>query len=267
MNDTTEPTVAELRGLPAGTMPDPDLTDLPPRRLLPKSLHKLYAQREAAWERYVDFESEHHELLSLSWEKTFARRDETAGGRAVADGVDPLSVPSALAEAKSRRPRVVGALKALVAEVNKADQALCAAVRRELGLIGESVEAEVSKAADAYVELQRAADEARQVYGARLRGREWWIEWAKLGVRSHYSDVEAATPLTVHGGEVRSDFGYPVRGAAEVRAINDSYGAVHYEPTVEIRAKNSGQLMTIKQSHAAALVRNGSAEYTDSVPQ
>lgn len=262
MNTNTEMTMAEAYGIPAGMLPEPNVTDLPPLSLLPKSVHKLYAAREGAYGRYVDFESEHVDLLSLSWESTFAARDEAAGNQAVADGVDPLSIPSALEQAKAERPRIVGALKAHIAAVNKADQALCVAVRRELGPIGESIEAELAEASAAYVELQRAADEARQVYGGKLRARDWWTDWAKLGIRSHFNGVDMATPLTVQGVEAADLYGNPVaRGAAEVRSIDESYGAVVYKPKATIRAKNSGQEMTIDASHAASLVKSGSAEY------
>lgn len=258
----TEMSRAEANGIPAGMLPEPNVTDLPPLRLLPKAVHKLYAAREDAYSRYVDFESEHVDLLSLSWESTFAARDEAAGHQAVADGVDPLSIPSALEQAKAERPRIVGALTAHVAAANKADQALCVAVRRELGPIGESIESELAEASAAYVELQRAADEARQVYGGKLRARDWWTDWAKLGVRSHYSGAEAATPLTAQGVEATDLYGNPVaRGAAEVRAVDESYGAVVYKPKATIRSRTNGQEMTIDASHAAALVANGTAEY------
>jgi hypothetical protein len=260
----SEQTVAEFHNIPAGMMPDPRLTDLPPKSMLPKAVHKAYDVREAAHGRYVDFESEHYELLALSWEQAFAERDEQAGRQAIVDGADPLSVPSALEEAKAKRPRIVGALSALVAEVNKADQALCSAVRLELGPIGESIEAELAQASTAYVELQRAADEARQVYGAKLRARDWWTDWAKLGIRSHYSGDDMTTPLTVQGVEATDIYGYPVaRGAAEVRAIDESYGAVVHKPKATIRSKTNGQVLTIDAGHAAAHVANGSAEYVD----
>jgi hypothetical protein len=258
----SEQTVAEFHNIPAGMMPEPDLTDLPPKSMLPKAVHKAYDVRETAYERYVDFESEHYELLALSWEQTFAERDEQAGRQAIVDGADPLSVPSALEEAKAKRSRIVGALHALVAEVNKADQALCSAVRLELGPIGESIEAGLAEAAQVYADLQNAADQARQVYGAKLHARDWWTDWAKLGIRSHFNGADRATPLTVQGVEATDIYGNPVaRGAAEVRAIDASYGAVVHKPKATIRAKNSGQELTIDASHAAALLNNGSAEF------
>ncbi|MFF1275147.1 hypothetical protein ACFVZC_17295 [Streptomyces marokkonensis] len=256
--------ISAQESMPADMLPEPDMTSLPPRELLPASLHALYDAREAAWERYSDFDSTHAELLSMGWESALARKDEAAGHQAISDGIDPLSVPSALEDARIRRPRIVGALKALIAEVNKADRALCSAVRRELGPIGDAIRAELDEAADAYTELQRQADTARQIFGAKVKALDWWTDWAKLELRSHWYQSDHATPTTVQGQEATDIYGRPIgRGAAEVKAVLESYGAVVTRERRTIRSTSNGSTVRIDASHAASLVRMGEAEYAD----
>ncbi|WP_431958780.1 hypothetical protein [Actinacidiphila sp. bgisy160] len=241
-----------------------DITGIPPRAFLPKPLHKFLDAREAAYERFVDYESEHAELLMSSWEAAAIAKDEAAGRDAMAAGRDPLDEPSHLEAAQRRRPRVIGALRQLAAEVHKADAALKAAVRREMPAIAELVEADVSKAANAYIDAQRVADAARQVYGAALTRRAWVTNWDKLGLYTDCPDVTEATPVTASEGPAVDLYGFPIdRGAAEVRAIDESYGRVVAKPKRAIRSTVNGQELEIDEHHAAALVAKGQAEYVD----
>ncbi|KQX77632.1 hypothetical protein AB0K86_06130 [Streptomyces clavifer] len=256
----TDRTLADIDNIPADMLPEPDLTGLPPRELLPDAVHALYDAREAVWDAYCEYDAAHAELLSMGWESVFARRDEAAGREAVSAGKSPLDVPSALAEAIAQRPRVVGGLHSLISAVNRADQALCAAVRRELGALGESIEASVAEAAQAYADIQQAANEARQHYGARLILRAWHSDWAKLGIRSHYTERTAATPLTVNGVEAKDLYDRPLRGAAEVKAIDESYGRVRVARKATIRTKR-GLELTLDINNALAAVNRGDAEF------
>ncbi|MFF0050050.1 hypothetical protein [Streptomyces sp. NPDC005498] len=243
----------------------PDITGLPPKALLPKSLHKLYGAREAAYERWADFEADHAELTAPNWESAYAAKDEAAGRQAIADAVDPLSLPSALAQARNERPRVVGALSALVAEVIKADNALKQAVRRELGPIGEAIEQRITAAEAEYVAAQDAANAARSRYGAALLGRHWYVNH-KLGVRTDYPDHAEAVPTTATEGEPADLYGRPIgHGRPEVDHINESFGRDRgTEPLVPIRHKVTGDEMdNVKESHAVDLVRKGMAEYVN----
>ncbi|MGW1730110.1 hypothetical protein [Streptomyces sp. NPDC001999] len=248
-------------------IPAPDLTGVPPKRLLPKALHKLYDARDAAWDRFTDFESDHIELLGSAWEAIYAELDERAGREAAAKGADPLSVPSALARARDERPRVRGALRQFAADVRSADIALSAAVRLELAAIGTVVRADVDKAAEAYVEAQAKANELRQQYGAALCGLEWVTNWALLGLRTDFQDVTAAEPRDSSGNPAEDVYGRPVdRGAAEVSVIAESYSrAPGREPLVPVRLKGGTVTDNVKASHAAYLVANGSAESVEGV--
>jgi hypothetical protein len=246
-------------------IPAPDLTGLPPKRLLPKKVHPLFDTREAAWDRYTDFESDHVELLASNWEAIYADQDERAGREAVANGVDPLSVPSALARARDERPRVVGALRQFADGVRSADNALKAAVRLELKAIGDAVQADVDKAAQAYVEAQAKADALRQSYGAALYGLAWVTDWTKLGLRTDFQDLTAAEPRDSSGQPAADLYGRPVdRGAAEVAFIAESYGRpTDRERLVPVRLKNGTVTDNVKESHAAHLVAKGMAEQVE----
>ncbi|MCX4576573.1 hypothetical protein OHB41_26045 [Streptomyces sp. NBC_01571] len=245
----------------------PDITGLPPKSLMPKSVHKLYDAREAAYGRWADFEADHAELTASNWEAAYAAKDEAAGREAVANGADPLSVPSALAQARDERPRVVGALRALVAEVVKADNALKQAVRLELGTIGSAIQQRVSEAADAYIAAQQVADSARGEYGAALLLRSWHANWAKLTLYTDYQEHADAEPMTASEGPAVDPYGKPLRGAAEVNAIDSSYGRLPTFKAVTIRSATNGQVLELTgrhaESHAAAHVKAGHAEYVD----
>lgn len=237
------------------------VTDVPPARYLSKATQSLLKARDDAWSAYVDFEGDHAELLSDSWEKTFAKKDEAAARKAVAEGRDPMTISSALDDARSRRPKVWGALKALADRVRQTDAELVRAVRRELADIQERIEADVQAAAQEYIERQNQADAARMKYGAALRGRAWATDWALLGLRTNYSSVSEATPVDASGQEIRDDFGRPLRGAAEVKAVDASYGRVHPRPKAKIRSRANGVVLTIDASHAKTLVNRGDADY------
>lgn len=241
-----------------GYIPAPEITGLPPKALLPKSLHKLYDTREGVYERWVDFEADHAELTAPNWESVYASKDEAAGRQAVADGVDPLSLPSALAQARDQRPRLVGALSALVAEVGKADRALVAAVRAEMPALVKQLEQRITAAEAEYVAAQNAANTARARYGAALLGRHWYVNH-QLGIRTDYVDHAEATPTTATEGEPAE------RGRPEVDHINESFGRDRgTEPLVPIRHRVTGvEMDNVKESHAADLVRKGMAEYVN----
>ncbi|MGI5138472.1 MULTISPECIES: hypothetical protein [unclassified Streptomyces] len=243
-----------------------DTMSVPPRAFLPKPVHKFLDARDAAYERFVDYESEHAELLMSNWEAVAIARDEAAGAAAMADGRNPLDEPSHLEAAQRQRPRVLGALRTLAAEVRKADAALKAAVRRELPAIEQLIEADVSKVASTYIDAQAAADAARQVYGAALTRRAWVTNWAKLGLYTECPDVTEAAPVTASEGPAVDVYGRPIdRGAAEVRAIDESYGHIQPKPTRAIRSRVNGAELEIDAHHAAALVGKGQAEYVDEV--
>ncbi|MFF4314991.1 hypothetical protein [Streptomyces sp. NPDC001507] len=243
-----------------------DTTGVPPRQFLPKTLHKLLDAREAAHEKFVDYEDQHVDVIHDGWEARAIAKDEAAGAAAVAAGRDPLDEPSHLEDAQRQRPRILGALKALAAEVRRTDAALASAVRRELPAIEAAIEARVSAAASAYIDAQRAADEARQSYGAALQLRAWVVDWSRLGLRTDYQELPAATPVTFDGHEAVDIYDRPIaRGAAEVVAIDESYGRVVAEPKRVIRSKTNGQEIEIDATHAAALVDKGQAEYADDV--
>ncbi|WP_328920131.1 hypothetical protein OG911_11750 [Streptomyces sp. NBC_00208] len=240
-----------------------DTTSLPSRQFLPKALHKLLDARDTAYDKFVEFESEHAALIDSSWEVAALAQDESAGAAAMTAGTDPLDVPSKLEEAQRKRPKVLGALKVLAAEVRRTDAALVAAVRRELPAIEAAAEPVIGSAATAYVVAQAAADAARQRYGASLLLRSWVTEWAKLGLRTDFQDgIAEASPVDVEGHPVTDIDGRAIqRGAAEVNAIDESFGRVVARPKAVIRSLTNGQEIEIQADHAASLVANGSAEY------
>src|SRR5690606_10940703 len=116
---------------------------LPPAKYLPKAVQKLVAARDAAWERYCDFEDEHHDVIRSDWRRVAEAADRRAAEAAVVEGRDPFAEPSAVEQAASKRARVIGALRALAAEVRKADAAAVAAVRKELPAITKAIGAEL----------------------------------------------------------------------------------------------------------------------------
>ncbi|MCX4832835.1 hypothetical protein OG746_29300 [Streptomyces sp. NBC_01016] len=242
-----------------------DVTGVPPKKYLPKSLHKLVDDRDKAYDAFVDFESDHAELLQSNWRDMLRAQDEAAGRAAIVDGQDPLSVPSAMEDAETKRPRIIGALRALRDAAMTADRALVAAVRRELPAIAALVEPDVATAAEEYIKLQREADAARQRYGAKLTLRSWVTDWSKLGLRTDFVERQEATPTQASGGLAVDVYGNPVdRGAAEVRVIDESYGAVRGPgPKVAVRSTTNGSVLELDADQAAALVHSGAVEYID----
>ncbi|MGW7618195.1 hypothetical protein ACWGLG_20595 [Streptomyces antimycoticus] len=242
-----------------------DVTGVPPKKYLPKSLHKLVDARDKAYDAFVDFEGDHAELLQSNWREVLRAKDEAAGRAAIAEGKDPLSVPSALEDASVKRPRIIGALRALRDAAVTADRALTRAVRRELPAIGELVEPDVAAAAEEYIRLHREAEAARQRYGAKLSLRSWVTDWSKLGLMTDFVESQEAAPRTASGGPAVDVYGNPVdRGAAEVRVIDESYGAVRGPgPKVAVHSKANGSVLELDSDQAAALVSIGAAEYTE----
>ncbi|MFD0033705.1 hypothetical protein ACFVJK_36825 [Streptomyces sp. NPDC127172] len=242
-----------------------DVTGVPPKQYLPKPLHKLLDARDKAYDAFVDFEADYAELLQSNWRDFLRAKDEAAGRAAIVDGKNPLSVPSALEEAETKRPRIIGALRALRDAAMAADRALVAAVRKELPAIAELAEAGVSSAADEYIRLQREADAARQAYGAKLLIRSWVTDWAVLGLRTDFHDHSAATPRVASGGEVVDIDGRPVqRGAAEVKAVDESYGKVRGPgPKVTVRSLLNDSVLELDADQAAALVSSGTVAYVN----
>ncbi|MFY3807706.1 hypothetical protein, partial [Escherichia coli] len=114
----------------------------------PVSLHKLDDTRDKAYDAFVDFEGDHADLLQSNWRDMLRAQDEAAGRAAIVEGKDPLSVPSALEDASVKRPRIIGALRALRDAAMTADRALVSAVRKELPAIAELAEADVASTAD-----------------------------------------------------------------------------------------------------------------------
>ncbi|MGW4541343.1 hypothetical protein ACWEOP_26180 [Streptomyces chartreusis] len=261
VNQYSRPDLAEE------SAPTPDVTGVPPKQYLPRPLHKLLAARDEAYDRWADADAEYAHLLTSGWEAMARAKDEAAGRAAVAAGRDPLAEPSALEEAQLKRPRALGALKALADAVRKADAVLVAAVRRELPAISALIEPDVTAAADEYVRLQREADAARQRYGAKVALRSWATDWFALNLRTDYLEHTEATPREASGAEPTDVYGKPVRGAEEVRIIDESYGRVRPRQTAVIRSTVNGQVMEIEASYAAAQVASRVAEYvTDDAP-
>ncbi|MFD9440014.1 hypothetical protein [Streptomyces sp. NPDC060001] len=242
-----------------------DVTGVPPKQYLPKALHKLADARDKAYDAFVDFEGDHAELLQSNWRDVLRAKDEAAGHTAIMEGKDPLGVPSALEDATMKRPRIIGAVRALRDAVMAADRALVSAVRRELPAIAALVEPDVTAAAEEYIKLQREADAARQRYGAKLALRSWITDWTILGLRTDFHDQPEATPRTASNSPAQDIHGRPVdRGAAEVRAIDESYGAIRGPgPKAEIRSLKNGSVLEIDANGAAGLVASGVAEYVD----
>lgn len=246
-----------------------DVTGVPPKEYLPASLHALVDARDKAYDAFVDFESDHAELLQGNWVRVLRDQDEAAGRDAVLAGKDPLSIPSALEAGTLNRPRVIGALRALRNEVHAADRRLVAAIRRELPAIADLIEPDVTTAAEEYIRSQRQADAARQRYGAKLALRSWVSDWSKLDLRTDFVERQEATPTLASGGSAVDIDGRPIdRGAAEVGAIDASYGALQGPgQRVKIRSKRNGVVLELFPDQAAALMSSGEAEYvTDDGP-
>ncbi|MEV0256392.1 hypothetical protein AB0H82_19280 [Streptomyces sp. NPDC050732] len=242
-----------------------DVTGVPPKQYLPKALHKLVDARDKAYDAFADFDSDHAELLQGNWQDVLRAQDEAAGRAAIQDGQDPLNVPSVLEEATLKRPRIIGALRALRDAAMTADRALVTALRRELPAIAALIEPDVTAAAEEYIRIQREADAARERYGAKLRLRSWVTEWSVLGLRPDFVDTQAAAPRTASGAVAVDMDRRPVdRGAAEVRVIDESYDAVRGPgPKVAVRSKTNGNVLELDADQAAALVGSGAAEYID----
>ncbi|MGW5233954.1 hypothetical protein ACWEQU_17055 [Streptomyces nodosus] len=213
----------------------------------------------------MDFEADHADLLQSNWRDTLRDQDEAAGRAAIANGQDPLSVPSALEGAELKRPRIIGALRAPRDAAITADRALVRAIRRELPAIADLVEPDVTAAAEEYIRLQREADAARQRYGAKLTLRSWVTDWSKLGLEKDFWETQEADPRTASGGPAVDIDGHPVdRGAAEVRVIDESYGAVSGPgQKVSVRSTTNTTVLELTAAQAAALVAAGSVTYAD----
>ncbi|MGW5690871.1 hypothetical protein ACWEWX_07865, partial [Streptomyces asiaticus] len=116
----------------------------------------------------MDFESEHHGLLSDQWEAAYEARDILAAAEAVTAGKDPLKIKSELAEARDLRPRIVGAARALVKDVRAKDAALAAAFRKHVGELAPAAAQRLQEAAKAYQEAHSALMTARAAFGAAV---------------------------------------------------------------------------------------------------
>ncbi|MFB7311472.1 hypothetical protein [Streptomyces sp. NPDC056192] len=241
----------------------PSITGVPPRGMLSKAAQKLHDTREAAYDAWADADAQYAELTDSNWETNAIEQDKAAGRQAAADGVDPLSLPSALDAARSARPRVLGALQALSIETGRTDRALVTAVRAEMPSLVSKIEQRITAAEAEYIAAQDAANAARARYGAALLGRHWYVNH-KLGIRTDYVAHAEAVPSTAAEGEPADLYGRPIeRGRPEVDHINASFGRDRgTEPLVAIRHKVTGvEMDNVKKSHAADLVSKGMAEY------
>ncbi|MET7843998.1 hypothetical protein ABZT45_36465 [Streptomyces sp. NPDC005356] len=249
-------------------IPTPEITGVPPREWLSKSAQKLYDARDAAYDKWVEADAKYAHLTDSGWERSAIEADKAAGRKAAADGVDPLSLPSALAEARTARPRVLGLLQQFVSDIRAADYALVAAVRGEMDSLGKRIEERIAAAEADYIAAQDAADAARQRYGGSLLGRSWFLNHTRLGLRTDYVDEPEATPRTAREGEATDLYGRPIaRGRAEVEHINASYGQdPGVERLVSVRLSNGTVTDNVKESHASYLVDKGGAEYVDPQP-
>ncbi|WSB83425.1 hypothetical protein OHA60_06605 [Streptomyces cellulosae] len=254
----------------------PDVTALPPAKYLPKAVQKLVAARDAAWEKYNDFEDEHHDVIRPDWRRVAEAADRRAAETAVAEGRDPFAEESHVDRASKLRPRVIGALNALAAEVRKADAAAVAAVRRELPAITKVIGADMKAAADEYTAAWSAAMDARGRYGTLVDLRRWAAAW-EVGSRADAPRNVTAAPRTADGFEVRDINHRPLYGGAEVDAVAESFRRAGYpdvygatgepaqqdDPKVTIRSLRNGAVFQAKASHAYAFVQRGDAEYAD----
>ena len=259
----------------------PDVTILPPAKYLPKSVQKLMAARDAAWDKYDDMEAEYDDVIRRDWRKVAEAADKRAATEAMERGEDPFAGESHVERAERMRPRVIGALNALKSEVCRADAALRDAVRAELPAIKKAIGADMKAAADKYAQAWSTAMEARGAYGAMVNLRRWAATWEADGRMDCPADT-TATPLTFTGHDVKDEYQRQRYGSAEIEAIAESFRAAGHvdvygetgepaqqlDPKVTIRSTRNGIEMRIKASHAYAQVQRGDAEYVnpDEVP-
>lgn len=234
----------------------PNVTILPPADLLPEVVRPLLEAREAAYERWADFDADHAELLSESWESTYEAKDIVAAAEAVAVGKDPLKVKSALEEARTIRPRVVGAYRELVRAVNAADRALVREFRQHVDSLAPAAAADLQATAKAYEEAHRALLAAREEFGRAVAFRQYVRAWQGIGAPD-FSDM-GRVPTLANGNPTDAE-----TGAAEVRQVLESFRAaglsedastdVPADRLVKVRF-GDGQTMELAYSQAAALI-------------
>lgn len=201
----------------------PDVIGLPPDRYLSAAAKKAVKAREEAWGKWVDLESDHIDMLQSNWQRVADDMDRRAGAEAARAGKDPLSVPSTIEKWAADRPRVIGALNALAAEVRLTNKAAVAAVTAELPAIEAKLRAESDAAAERYVQAQMEADKARGEYGAAIARRKWAVnrmtEEQRYGGFSFPEQTDGVTPKTYRGHDAKTVHGVALRGAAEVNHV------------------------------------------------
>ncbi|MEU7313304.1 hypothetical protein [Streptomyces sp. NPDC007083] len=234
----------------------PSITALPPADLLPESVRPLLEDRDAAYDRWSDFDAEHAPLLSESWEAAYEARDIVAAAEAVAAGKDPMKVKSALVDARDRRPRVIGAFRELVKAVNVADRALVQEYRKHVNALAPVAAAGLQSTAKAYEDAHRALLEARAAFGRATAFRRYVRAWQGSG-SPDFSD-SGSVPTLASGMAPNAE-----PGLAEVREVMDSFRAAGLsddasadapaDRLVKIRFGDS-QEMELAYSQARALV-------------
>ncbi|MGW9134796.1 hypothetical protein [Streptomyces sp. NPDC055681] len=227
----------------ANPIADPTVGFLPPVEL-PADVAKLYAAREAAYNRFVDFEAEHYDVLDPMWKAHFEGVDQRNAAAAVRAGKDPFAGETELGKAEKRRARALGARQALADDLRAADAALFRAWSAAVPDLIPDAGNTLRTAADAYRKADNAARAARDVFREAVRVRTF-LALFKAGEQREYA-----------GGYVpRADAGS--RGSEEISEVLtklDAYGIT--DPFCEGGAADfaSGQ-------KRARLVDNGQNSY------
>ncbi|MEV6993071.1 hypothetical protein AB0N87_28350 [Streptomyces sp. NPDC093228] len=224
----------------------PDVTVLPPAHLLPVEILPLQEARDAAYERWDDFYTEHHALLSSNWEATYESRDIVAAAEAVQTGKDPMRVKSALAEARDRRPRVIGAYQELAKAVRTTDKALVTAWRQHVGSLAPVAAQRMTETAAAYEEAHRALLAARAAFGEATLFRSYVHDWQGDGRTDFHSG--GANPHRADGLPITSDI-----GAGEVREVMESFRAAGYSDDGSADAPNPAVLVKVRGANGVAI--------------
>ncbi|WP_217134813.1 hypothetical protein [Streptomyces sp. AC558_RSS880] len=226
---------------------DITVIDFPPADSLPSDVAELIAQRDAAYEKLVDFEEEWSDALADNWRTLAEAKDIEAAVSAARAGKDGLKGTSEVAKARDARPRVVGVHRVLTQNLRAAENAAQRAFRPIADTLEPGALARLRESAQEAEDAYRRFMDARAAFGAAA-GIVRFVRGWQNGDRPDYNDTPQ-NPL-------RADSMAPESGEAiaEIREVIASFEAPFTaDPLVTVRTPN-GQTLELRRSQAKALV-------------
>ncbi|MFJ9963959.1 hypothetical protein [Streptomyces avermitilis] len=225
---------------------DPEPTYLAPVEL-PADVAKLYAAREAAYDRFVDFEAEHMDVLDPMWQAHYAAIDRRNAAAAIRAGKDPFAGETELSKAEKRRARALGARDALGQDLRAADNALYQAWAAVVPDLIPGAGAALREAAEAYRKADNAARAARDVFRDAATVRTF-LTLFKAGKQRAYGN--GFVPRASVGSRGQEEIN-EVLTKLEAAGISDPYcerGDTDYAPGKSAQVISNGQSSYIRYS-------------------